>query len=70
MTPPTKLPDSLIPALRSVEVTPDREPDLQRFFEANPEYFIAVGGGPPGRTKPTRKSTARCRRDGASPRGR
>ena len=43
---PTTLPPSLIPALRSVEITPDREPDLQRFFEANPEYFIAVSGEP------------------------
>ncbi|HKX41190.1 MAG TPA: GNAT family N-acetyltransferase [Burkholderiaceae bacterium] len=42
------LPSSPIPALRCVEITPDREAGLQRFFEANPDYFIAVNGEPAG----------------------
>ncbi|HEY9068311.1 MAG TPA: GNAT family N-acetyltransferase, partial [Burkholderiaceae bacterium] len=29
-----------------VEITPDREAELQRFFDANPAYFVAVGGEP------------------------
>ena len=40
------LPSSPIAALRCVEITPDREAELQRFFDANPAYFIAVGGEP------------------------
>ena len=41
---PTRLPPSPIAELRTIEITPDREPALQRFFEANPAYFLAVNG--------------------------
>ncbi|NRF72117.1 GNAT family N-acetyltransferase [Aquincola sp. S2] len=41
-----ELPSSSIPGLRAIELTPDRESDLQRFFEANPAYFLAVNGQP------------------------
>ena len=40
-------PKTAIPGVRSVELTPKHEPELQRFFEANPEYFIAVYGERP-----------------------
>jgi len=43
-----QLPPSPIPTLRTTELTPDDEPLLQRFFEENPEYFIAAYGEPPG----------------------
>lgn len=46
--PSTRLPASPAPGLRTIELTPDRESDLQRFFEANPEYFFAVHGEPAG----------------------
>lgn len=45
---PIELPRSPVPGLRTIELTPDREPLLQRFFEANPEYFLAVNGEPAG----------------------
>ena len=45
---PTELPPSPIVGLRTVELTPEHEPELQRFFEANPEYFVAVNGEPAG----------------------
>jgi len=43
-----KLPASPIRALRTIEITPAREAELQRFFEANPKYFVAVMGAPAG----------------------
>jgi GNAT superfamily N-acetyltransferase len=46
--PPTELPPSPIDGLRTIELTAGREPLLQQFFEANPEYFLAVGGEPAG----------------------
>jgi GNAT superfamily N-acetyltransferase len=46
--PPTKLPSSPIPNLRIIEPTSIEEPLLQRFFEANPQYFLAVNGEPAG----------------------
>ena len=42
------LPASPIPALRAVELDASYEPLLQRFFEANPEYFLTVNGEPAG----------------------
>jgi GNAT superfamily N-acetyltransferase len=36
------------PGFRAVEVGEDDVPELQRFFEANPEYFLIVGGEEPG----------------------
>jgi GNAT superfamily N-acetyltransferase len=41
-------PSSSIPGLRTVELTAEWESRLQRFFESNPEYFIAVQGEPAG----------------------
>jgi GNAT superfamily N-acetyltransferase len=46
--PPTSLPSSPIASLCTVELTADRAPLLQRFFEANPLYFVAVNGEPAG----------------------
>lgn len=43
-----RLPRSPIAGLRTVELTPRYEHALQRFFDANPEYFIAVNGERPG----------------------
>lgn len=43
----TRLLDSPLPELRSLELSPGSEPLLQRFFEANPLYFLAVSGEPP-----------------------
>lgn len=45
MTPslPTAPPDS---GLGVVELGPDDAPLLQRFYDANPDYFLAVGGQP------------------------
>jgi hypothetical protein len=37
-----------IPGLRTIELTAEQEPLLQRFFEANPDYFLAVHGEPAG----------------------
>lgn len=42
----TSLPRSPIPGLRTIEITSADEPTLQRFFEANPQYFLAVQGEP------------------------
>lgn len=36
------------PGLQSVELQPGDIPALQLFFDANPEYFLAVGGAPAG----------------------
>ena len=44
----TALPASPIAALRTLELDASHEPLLQRFFEANPDYFIAVNGEPAG----------------------
>lgn len=44
----TKLPPSPIKTLQTIEITAEHEADLQRFFEANPEYFSAVLGAPAG----------------------
>jgi GNAT superfamily N-acetyltransferase len=46
--PLVKLPTSPIPNLRTIELTSSEEPLLQRFFEANPQYFFAVHGEPAG----------------------
>lgn len=46
--PSTTLPSSPIPHLRTVEITSEHEAKLQRFFEANPQYFLAVNGEPAG----------------------
>jgi GNAT superfamily N-acetyltransferase len=46
--PLTKLPSSPIPNLRTIELTSNEEPILQRFFDANPQYFLAVNGEPAG----------------------
>ena len=43
----TSLLESPLPDLRSKELGPESEALLQRFFEANPLYFIAVSGAPP-----------------------
>ena len=44
--PTIPLPRSPIPGLRTIEITSVDEPTLQRFFEANPHYFVAVQGEP------------------------
>lgn len=44
----TALPTSPLPGLHSIELTPVHAPELQRFFEANPPYFLAVNGEPAG----------------------
>ena len=43
-----ELPASPIAGLRTVELGSGDEPLLQRFFEANPLYFLAVNGAPAG----------------------
>jgi ribosomal protein S18 acetylase RimI-like enzyme len=45
---PVELPESPQPGLRVVELTADRVPALQRFFDANPGYFNTVLGTPAG----------------------
>jgi len=45
---PLGLPSSLVPDLASFEITADHENVLQRFFDANPAYFLAVLGEPAG----------------------
>jgi GNAT superfamily N-acetyltransferase len=42
------LPSARVRGLRAIELRSEDEPALQRFFEANPEYFIAVYGEPAG----------------------
>lgn len=44
--PTSTLPQSPISSLRAIELTAEHEPLLQRFFDANPEYFLAVQGEP------------------------
>lgn len=46
--PAAQRPPSPITGLRTVELTAADEPALQRFFEANPQYFLAVHGEPAG----------------------
>lgn len=41
-----ELPRSSIAGIRVVELTLEDEAELQRFFEAAPEYFLAVNGEP------------------------
>ena len=43
---PTDLPASGITGLRTIELTAGSEPVRQRFFEANPLYFLAVNAEP------------------------
>jgi GNAT superfamily N-acetyltransferase len=45
---PAELPPSPIVGLRTVELTLEHEPELQHFFEANPQFFVAVTGEPAG----------------------
>lgn len=42
------LPVSPFPGTHSFELTPASAPVLQRFFEENPEYFLATSGAPAG----------------------
>ena len=44
----TTLPPSPVPDFSTIELTPDREALLQRFLEANPEYYENFYGEPPG----------------------
>lgn len=44
----TALPLSPIEGLRTVELTADQAPLLQRFFDENPAYFLATSGEPAG----------------------
>jgi len=46
--PSTMLPVSPIAGIRTVELTADRAPELQRFFDENPAYFLATSGEPAG----------------------
>ena len=41
---PARLPSSSIPGLHTIEITSEHEQELQRFFEANPQYFLSVNG--------------------------
>jgi GNAT superfamily N-acetyltransferase len=45
---PATLPGSPIDGLRAIELAASDAPLLQRFFEANPAYFLAVQGEPAG----------------------
>ena len=45
---PTALPVSPIQGIHTVELTVDRAPLLQRFFEENPAHFLATSGEPAG----------------------
>lgn len=45
---PTALPPSPSPDLSVIELTPERESLLQRYFEANPQYHELCNGEPPG----------------------
>ncbi len=47
----TPLPRSPHSELTPIEITPEREAVLQRFFEANPEYYEDFYGGPPSATE-------------------
>jgi GNAT superfamily N-acetyltransferase len=43
---PAALPPSLIVGISTVELTPERAPLLQTFFQANPAYYLATSGEP------------------------
>jgi GNAT superfamily N-acetyltransferase len=45
---PAPLPSSPIEGLRAIELGIEDAPLLQRFFDANPAYFLAVQGEPAG----------------------
>ena len=45
---PATLPPSPVAGLRTVALTPDDAASLQRFFDDNPAYFLAVQGEPAG----------------------
>jgi len=45
---PAPLPASPIEGLRTIELGAGDAPQLQRFFDANPAYFLAVQGEPAG----------------------
>lgn len=57
------LPASPIQGLHAVEITAGREPMLQRFFNDNPAYFLAVTG------EPARAQEAQEEIDGLPPAG-
>jgi GNAT superfamily N-acetyltransferase len=42
------LPQSPIPGLRTIELSVEHAPLLQRFFDRNPAYFLATSGEPAG----------------------
>lgn len=42
------IPPSPVPHLRALELAANHESLLQRFFEANPEYYLICNGDPPG----------------------
>lgn len=44
----TLLPLSPVPGLRTLELTREQAPRLQRFFDENPAYFLATAGEPAG----------------------
>jgi GNAT superfamily N-acetyltransferase len=44
----TRLPASPIAGLKTIELTPERAPLLQKFFEDYPAYFLATSGEPAG----------------------
>jgi len=46
--PLTTLPASPMAGIRTVELTAERAPELQRFFDENPAYFLATSGEPAG----------------------
>lgn len=46
MNSPMRLPSSPFSAVQAIALTPESEPMLQAFFEANPAYFWAVQGEP------------------------
>ncbi len=49
--PSALIPPSPIASLRTVALTAEHESVLQRFFDANPQYFLAVHGEPAGPNK-------------------
>src|SRR5437762_12577940 len=64
--PITCLPVSPIHGLHTVELTPDRAPELQRFFVDNPAYFLATSGEPAGPNEAYEEITSEVRLAGAS----
>ena len=47
----TELPPSPVPGVRTIELVADCAPLLQRFFDANCDYFVIVNGEPTGPTE-------------------